>query len=1040
MYKVAIQRPVTTFMFAMALILFGFYALNNMAKALFPDVDFPVVVVKTTYKGASADTIETKITDKIEQAVLAIDGLKFVSSISAKNISIVTVMFELEKPIEVAVNDVRDKVNAIVLDSEIDKPSVQKLDTGSTPIVSLFLSTDKSAPELMRHANNVVAPILQRIGGVGNVQLSGYRERQIKIFPDPTLMNKYGITFTDLSGIIGKENREMDGGRLLSSTKEFYIITDSNSISVEEIGDITIKDGLKLRDVALVEDGLAEEKSYATYKGKKGVILQVQKITGANEIHIADGVKEAIEQIKLVSPGYDIETFWDTTDYIRSSIKDIQFDLALGGVLAVFIVFVFLRNATITLVSAISLPVSVLGTFFFVHVMGFTLNMLTMLALTLAIGIIIDDAIVVIENIHKKLEHGMTKRQAAYEGVREIGFAIVAISAMLLSVFIPVGTMSGIAGKFLSSFGLTVAVAVAISYVVVITIIPMCSSIVVKAEQSRFYHATQPFFEKIDRIYANTLAFLMRSKKNMTLATLCVFGVFIFSLYVEGTLGNEFMLKEDRSEFQISIKAKPGISIQEMKRKSEIFTKIVEKNPFVKFTTLQVGPGDLAQAFFAQIYVSLQPLKERKKQKGNNSQDEILKQILAELRASEEAKGLDIYGSEVPLVGGGQDNTPVQVVVFSPIDSIMQKSVENLERFINETEKSFQGKITNYHKNTSDSMPAYRLKPIKQNLAQFGISTTDIGQTLSSAFSGEMQVAYYKEAGKEYYITLRAPDSKRIDSKDLQRIQVRTKNGDLVFLDGLVEIEEGFTATTINRYNRQRSITLAVEPIKHSGLSVGEMTKAIQDNATEGAKWLESGAGYKFMGQADSQVESQEAFGAAILMALVLIYLILAALYESFIQPLIIMITMPLSFSGAFFAIKLTGGADASMSMFSMMGLILLIGMVGKNATLLVDVANEQRKLGKSIADSIQFAGHSRLRPILMITIAMVAGMLPLAFATGDGSAMKAPIGISMIGGLLVSMFLSLLVVPIFYRIIAPLDERFQKLYKPKGEDVLDGK
>lgn len=513
MYKIAIQRPVTTFMFAMALILFGFYALNNMAKALFPDVDFPVVVIKTTYKGASAETIETKITDKIEQAVLAIDGLKFVSSVSAKNISIVTVMFELEKPIEIAVNDVRDKVNAVVLDSDIDKPTVQKLDTSSAPIVSLFLSSNKPTTELMKHANDVVSPILQRISGVGNVQLSGYRERQIKVFPDPTLMNKYGITFTDLGNIIGRENKEIDGGRLLSTTKEYYIITDSNGVSVDDIGDITIRNGLKLRDVALVEDGLAEEKSYATYKGKSGVILQVQKITGANEINIADGVKEAIKQIKLVSPGYDIETFWDTTDYIRSSIKDIQFDLALGGILAVFIVFVFLRNTTITLVSAISLPVSVLGTFFFIHIMGFTLNMLTMLALTLAIGIIIDDAIVVIENIHKKIELGMKRRQAAYEGVREIGFAIIAISAMLLSVFIPVGTMSGIAGKFLSSFGLTVAVAIAISYIVVITVIPMFSSIVVKPEQSNFYYKTQSFFEKIDRIYANILEFLMRNKK-----------------------------------------------------------------------------------------------------------------------------------------------------------------------------------------------------------------------------------------------------------------------------------------------------------------------------------------------------------------------------------------------------------------------------------------------------------------------------------------------------------------------------------------------
>lgn len=1035
MYKFAISRPVSTFMFAMALILFGFYAINKMPKALFPDVDFPVVVVKTTYKGASAETIETKVTDKIEQAVLAIDGLKYVTSNSAKNISIVAVMFELEKPLEVAVNDVRDKVNAVVLDSEIDKPTVQKLDTGSTPIISLFLSSDKPLPEMMKHTNNVIAPILQRIGGVGNVQMSGYRERQIKVFPDPTLMIKYNLTYTDLSNILGRENREIDGGRVIDATSEHYIITDANSMSVEEVGDIIVKDGLKLSDIATIEDGLAEEKSYATYKGKRGIILEIQKITGANEIAIADGVRKAMKQIQAVSPGYNIDIYWDTTEYIHSSIRDIQFDLALGGFLAVCIVLLFLRNFTITIVSAISLPVSVLGTFVFIHIMGFTLNMLTMLALTLAIGIIIDDAIVVIENIHKKLEQGMTPRQAAYEGVREIGFAIVAISGMLLSVFIPVGTMSGISGKFFASFGLTVALAVGISYIVVITVIPMFSSLLIKAKQSKFYYVTLPFFQRIDTLYLNIIQFLMRSWFNMILVTACVFGIFAFSLFVASTLGNEFMLKEDRSQIQISFKAKPGISIDEMKRKTEFFAQYIESNPNVEFVTLQVGPGDLQQAFFSQLYIKLKPLKERKKRGKEGDQFAVLEKLNDELRRMPEAQGLDVFGSEVPLVGGGQDNTPVQLAVFSPVESLMQSSVDKLSTYIKEKEPRFKDKITNFHLSTSDSMPAFKLKPIRQNLAQYGITSTDIGQAISMAFSGETQVAYYKESGKEYYITVRAPDSKRMDASDLKRIQVRSSNGDLIFIDGLVEIEDDFTSTNITRFNRQRSITVAVAPKEHSGLSVGEMVQLIEKNANEGEKWLEEGAGYRLMGQADSLSETLIAFGVAIIMAFVLIYLILAALYESFLQPIIIMVTMPLSFSGAFFAIKLAGGNNAAMSMFSIMGLILLIGMVGKNATLLVDVANEKRRAGMGLVESIQFAGESRLRPILMTTIAMVAGMLPLAIATGDGSAMKQPVGLSMIGGLMVSMLLSLLVVPIFYRIIAPIDEKLQKFYKPRKEE-----
>lgn len=1034
MYKFAITRPVSTFMFAMALILFGFYGVHKVAKALFPDIDFPVVLVKTTYKGASAETIETKVTDKIEQAVLAIDGLKYVSSNSAKNVSIIAVTFELEKPLEIAVNDVRDKVNTVILDSEVDKPTVQKLDTGSTPIVSLFLSSNKPAPDMMKHANNVIAPILQRIGGVGNVQMNGYRERQVKVYPDPTLMNKYNLTYTDLSRIIGRENLEIDGGRVFSKTNEHYIITDANSMTVEEVGDIVVKDGLKLKDIAIIEDGLAEEKSYATYKGKPGVIFEVQKITGANEIAIAEGVKKAMEQIRNVSPGYDIDIFWDTTEYIQSSIKDIQFDLALGAFLAVSIVFCFLRNVTITIVSAISIPVSVLGTLFCIYAMGFTLNMLTMLALTLAIGIIIDDAIVVIENIHKKLEHGMPKREAAYEGVNEIGFAIVAISGMLLSVFIPVGTMSGVVGKFLASFGLTVALAVAISYIVVVTVIPMFSSLLVKPEQSAFYYKTLPFFQKLDSIYLKILQFLMKSWTTMILTSIAIFAIFALSLFVASTLGNEFMLKEDRSQFQIIFKGKPGIAIEEMKRRSKVLESHIVANPYVQFVTLQVGPGDLQQAFFAKLYIALKPLSERRKHGKEADQFIILQKLLDELRTMPEAKGLDIFGSEVPLVGGGSDNTPFQITVFSPIESIMQKSVDNLSNFIN-TYEGFKGKITNFHLSTSDSMPAFKLIPIRQNLAQYGISTTDIGQTISAAFSGETQVAYYKEEGKEYYITVRVPDNKRINVNDIKRIQVRSSSGNLIFIDGLVEIEEGYTSTNITRFNRQRSITVAVAPKEYSGLSLGDIVKIVEANAYNGAKWLEAGAGYRLMSQADTQSETSQAFGVAILMAFVLIYLILAALYESFLQPVIIMITMPLSFSGAFFAIKLAGGSNASMSMFSMMGLILLIGMVGKNATLLIDVANEKRKQGMGIIEAIQFAGESRLRPILMTTIAMVAGMLPLAIAQGDGSAMKVPIGTAMIGGLIVSMVLSLLVVPIFYRIIAPLDDKLQKFYKPKEGD-----
>ncbi|PAF50194.1 acriflavin resistance protein [Helicobacter sp. 13S00401-1] len=1026
MYKLAITRPVTTLMFAIALVFFGIQSLEKIPKALFPDIDIPVVVVITTYPGASPETVETKVTDRIEQAVMGIDGLKSVTSNSARNTSIVTIQFQLDKPIDEAVNDVRDKVSTVQLDSDVNSPTIRKVDTGSTPIVSVFMRSDTiPVTEMMKHANNVIGPMLQRISGVGNVQMAGYRARQIKIYPDPTLMNKYGITYPQLATIIGNQNLEIDGGRLVTSKKEFSVITDANGYTVKDIENIRVKDGLRLKDIAQVKDDLQEEKTYASFDRKQGVIFEVQKITGANEIAIADAVYKELPAMREVSPGYDISIFRDTTTFTRSSIKDVEFDLALGGLLAVIVVFFFLRDFGITIVSAISIPVSVLAVFMLLRMVGYSLNMMTLIAITLSIGIIIDDAIVVIENIHKKLESGLRKREAAYEGVREIGFAIIAISAMLLSVFIPVGTMSGIVGRFFQSFGVTVALAVAVSYVVATTVIPMFSSIIVTPKPSKFYHWSKPFFDKMDAGYKAIVTWIVATKKSMTLVVVVIFGIFGASLYVASTLGNEFMLKEDRSQFMIYMRNTPGISITDMKRKAMLFESLIKKNPYVKYVTVEVGPGTIQSVFVATLYVALKPYEERKHIKGAG-EFEIMDQVAKEIRAQPDAKNMLIAPAEVPLVGGGSDNSPFQVVVYAPVEAVMQKSVKKLSEFL-KTDPELKGKLENFHLSTSDYQPEYRIHVIKSIAAKYGITAQDIGQAIGAAFSGETRIAYFKEDGKEYDITMRVPDDKRYTPEDIKRLQVRSSDGNLIFLDGLVTITEQTSPSTINRYARQRSITVAATPAH--GMSLGQVIDIVNKNKD---KWLEPTAGYAFLGQADNQSEASQAFGTAITMAFILIYLILAALYESFLLPLVIMITMPLSFAGAFFAIKLSGTA---MSMFSTMGLILLIGMVGKNATLLVDIANEKRKEGMDSREAIIFAGSERLRPILMTTIAMVVGMLPLAIAGGDGSSMKQPIGISMIGGLILSMLLSLLVIPVFYRVVAPLDDKLKNLYKPKKED-----
>ena len=1018
MYKFAINRPISTLMFVLGVIFFGVLGFKKLPTALFPNIDFPIILVSTVYPGASPTTIESKVTDKIEEQVLGIDGLKQVTSMSVRNTSLVIVQFQLDKPMDQAVSDVINKVSSVTFtDADIRKPAIDKIDTNGQAIISLFLSSDThSQPDLMKHADTIIKPQLQKVSGVGGVQLNGYRERHVRIYPDPTLMAKYNITYPQIAQAIGRENIELDGGRIVNETREFAITTDGNSASVEKVGDIRIADNILLRDIAVVEDGLEEYKTYAAFDNKGGVIMEVQKIAGANDIAIADGVYKALPMIQAVSPGYEVRTFLDTTEFIRASLHDIEVDLILGGILAVSIVFVFLRNVTITLVSAISIPVSVLGTFALVQMMGYSLNMLTMMAITLSIGIIIDDAIVVIENIHKKLEMGMGKREAAYEGVREIAFAIFAISAMLLSVFIPVGNMSGIIGKFFQSFGITVALAIGVSYIVVMTVVPMVSSLVVSPKQSRFYHWSEPYFVKMQNAYARTLKVVMSQK---TIVTILVFAVFASSIFVLSKLGMDFMLKEDRSQVYFWVQTKPGISIYDMRKKTEALQKtIMADSANVEYTTIQVAYGKTQNTNKSKIYVRLKDEKQR-------SVDQFVwaRDMAKALYALPEAQGLTIIPAEVPLIGGG-DNSALQVIIYSPSQALVDESAAKLKDML--LNGALKGSVTGYHESVSDWSPEYRLHVLRQNASQYGITAQDIGQAISSAFAGENKIGYYKENGKEYSITLRVPDNKRVSMEDIKRIQVTNSKGENIFIDGLVEIEEGSTPTIINRYNRQRSITIYANPAEVNGkkTDLGSLLRTIDEKRSE---WASEGVGYVFSGEADNLTETQEAFGIAVATAFVLIYLILAALYESILEPIIIMVTMPLSFSGAFFALGIVG---QPLSMFSLMGLILLIGMVGKNATLLIDVANEKREEGYSIADAILLAGELRLRPILMTTIAMVFGMLPLAFATGQGSSMKSAIGICMIGGLIVSMFLSLLIVPVFYRILAPIDDKIKKFYK----------
>lgn len=1012
MYKLALSRPIATLMYVVTLAIFGYMSFKSMPSALFPNVDFPIVTIQTNYPGAEASTIESQITDKIEEAISRIGGVDSIISSSSDGVSVVTVKFFLERKIDEAANDVRDKVSAVDLPKDAKTPLVSKLDIGGAPIINIFLTLKNgSVKDLMLFADERVKPRVQKINDVGAINIINYKDREIKIFPRIEELNKYNISITELNSAVAQENIKIGGAKLITSTTELILKTKADALSVEELKNIEIKDNIKLKDIATVEDSLSDANSYASYNGVEGVMLEVQKISGTNTLDIVSNVKKVIPELEaMAGDKFGVMILNDTSPFIINSLKDVEFDLLYGAILAAIIVFVFLRNFTITLVSALTIPASIMGTFALMNYMGFELNKMTLIGLTLAIGIIIDDAIVVIENIYKKMEEGLGKYEAAYEGTKEMAFTILAISAMLLAVFIPVSFMSGIVGKFFESFAMTVGFAIIISYTIALSFIPSLSARVLSKDESRFYNLTEPIFKSIERIYEKTLLFVLRFKISTLILVLIIF---FASLSLFPKIGMDFIPKEDNAEFEIKIKANAGISLEEMIKRSKAVEDLVRKSPFVEYTTLSVGYNTAKEKHKAVIYVKLSDKKSR---------DLIQEQIVQNFRKELEPykKDMFITASAIPNIKGAGVSVPYQIVLKSDSFEDLSEAKKNLVEYISKKDG-----FVDIDTDLDDPKPQIDINILRSNASSLGVSASAIAEAIAVAFSSDLEISYFEESGKQYNITLRMSDENRVSLDDVKKLQVRTRDGKLVYIDGLVEFKESKTLSTINHFDRQREVTVFSDLF---GLDLGgavSYTKAEIENI------MPKSVVYRFTGFAEEMVKTAQAFGVAIGLSVILMFIILAILYESLIQPIIIMVALPLSIIGVMLALYVSG---LQFSLFVMIGFMLLMGMVGKNAVLLVDFANSAIAKGKSADEALIEAGEKRLRPILMTTIAMVFAMLPLALGDGLGSETKAPMAISVIGGLLSSMVLTLLIVPVIYRLISPLDRWLRKFYEAKRE------
>lgn len=1008
MYKFSINRPITTLMGVLTFIVFGLMSYKTMPVNLFPNVDFPVVTIQTAYDGADASTVETKVTDKLEEAVSGIDGIDKLMSTSYEEFSVVTIQFELFKDLDEATNDVRDKIGGVVLPNEVEKPIVKKLGTGGG-VINLFIATKTGdTTALMRLADEKIKPKLQRIQGVGEVDIIGYQDREIRIFADPFLLNKYALTTLDLQQIVASQNVKQGAGKLINNSQEIILKAKSDASTVEELENILIKPGVKLKDIATVKDGLSDATSFSSYNGNQGVMLEVKKISGENVLNIIKAVKEVMPRLtQIAGDDYDMQLLQDQSDKIMVNINNVTFDLIYGSILAIIIVFFFLRNVTATLVSALAIPTSIIGTFAIIDWMGYDLNKLTLIGLTLAIGIFIDDAIVVIENITKKMEEGMQPFEASFEGIKEVSFSILAISAVLLAVFVPVAFMDGIVGMFFNSFAMTVAAGIFLSYLVAVMFIPTVGARVLSAKQNKFFHLTEPLFVGIDKAYVWLLKPLIRFK---TLTILATVGLLVASFSLK--VGMEFIPMEDNSEFQVYIKAPVGTNIDNMKKTVDPLLKQIEEDELVEYSVLSIGYNSANEIHKAKIYAKLKPVAQRM----GISQEEIVQKYRDKFKAIEK---LVITVEDLPPFDTGASNAPIQIVVTGDDLDVLEKTTTQLMAFLENT----KGAVS-IDRDYESGKPEIQINILRQNAQRAGVSANEIAGILGSAYSSDRAISYYEEKGRQFDITLRFDDAYRKSIEDIKKLQVRSSNGEFVSLEGLVKFEQTSSIASINRFDRERKVMVT------SGL-FGESLNVVMVKIEEQMKEiLPAGYSYRFTGDVENMQDTNKAFAGAILLAVILIYLILAALYESLIQPLIIMVSMPLSFTGVMVALYLTGN---DFSLFVMIGIILLLGMVGKNAILVVDFANKAVKEGKSVDEALLEAGEKRLRPILMTTFAMIGAMVPLAFGGGAGSESNAPMALAIIGGLVSSTILTLLVVPAIYKFMYPLDRWLRSFYE-KGK------
>ncbi len=1030
---ISIKRPVFATMVILGFVVLGIVSYPRIGVDLFPKVEFPIVNITTTLKGANPEIMDIDVTDQIEGAVNTINGVKSIISTSAEGVSVVSVEFVLERNIDLAVQDVREKISVArgKLPKDIDEPVIEKVDPDATPIMWFGLAGDKSVRDLSIYADEVLKEQFYKISGVGAVNLAGLRTRQVRLWLERDKLNAYEITAHDVMNALARENVELPGGRIESATKEYTVKVKGEFPDVQKINGLIISyykgSPIRLSDVGRAEDSMADKRSIARFNGLPAVGIGIQKQSGTNTVETIDRIKKELVNIRnTLPPGMKLDISFDQSDFIKRSIREVQHHMIYGGILAIFIVFVFLKDLRTTLISALAIPTSVIATFAVMNAFDFTFNNLTMLALSLSIGILIDDAIIVIENIHRHIDRGLSPKEAASFATKEIGLAVMATTLAIVAIFLPVAFMKGLVGRFFIQFALTVVFSVLVSLFVSFTLTPMMASRYLKSgssqkslvdsEQqktankngtrnffSRLSGKLEYWYRKLEDLYGKILEIALNHR---TLVIMAATVAFVSSMFLTVFMGKEFVPPEDQSRFLVRLKAPIDYSVDEVDRMFKKAEDIVRSTPEV-ITCFYTQGFTMGQVNRGLMFISLNPKSERKR-----TQQDIMAEVRKKIR---NIAGLDGSAEDVSLIGGGVRNVPIQYSIRGADLS----SVEFYSKRIVSEFSKLPG-IVDVDTSLESGKPEIRVYIDRDKAADLGVDVASVAEAANFLIGGEVDISKFKDEarGRRYDIRARLTSEDRYKPGDIGRIFVRSKDGRLVELSNIVRIQEAGGPSVINRVDRLRAVTV------FANMENKPLGQAKSDLDSISAKILPSGYSGIYKGMADVMGESFYYLMFAIILGVVLAYMILAAQFESFIHPIIVLLSMPLSFIGAFGALFITGN---TINLFSLIGLILLMGLVKKNAILLVDYTNTLRTGGMDRREAILSAGPVRLRPILMTTFAIVFGMLPIALGIGEGAETRAPMAIATIGGLLTSLLLTLVVVPVVYDLFDELQYKLKK-------------